>query len=428
MSDYYCPNCGADLEDQEGFDPEAGYWTCTSCGMMLTDPDVPSDDDGVAWFCDNCGAFLNKQEGFESWYSSWTCSECGHWNSLSSSEIYESEEAYHASKSSPDDEDDEYGYGEEWQFDHPRRCESCDRLLNKQDGFEEYYGSFTCTGCGWYNTWSTDSDDDDQSDKDRNETYSSDSENTYSYSSNTASSNKNQDSSSIRTNDNYTKSQPKMQKAKTKHKGIIEAFIEFYTFLLKASGVIFLIGLIITGGYFAYNGIDGLLNTIPIGKSSADFQGMQYDKAIQYLEKLGFENIEKKSIQDVTGKEIDKDGTVTTISVGGKTEFDESIRIPYNKKITVIYRTVIPVSVPLSYKAAKGMNHLEVEKLFRDAGFVNIRNDILYDIRLGWFNSEDEVEAVSVDGKKKYSEEIKYRPDTEVVISYHALKADKPKY
>lgn len=73
------------------------------------------------------------------------------------------------------------------------------------------------------------------------------------------------------------------------------------------------------------------------------------------------------------------------------------------------------------------MNHSEVEKLFRDAGFVNIKNNILYDIRLGWFNGEGEVEAVSVEGKKKYSEEIKYRPDAEVVITYHALKADKPK-
>ena len=31
MSNYYCPNCQADLEEQDGFDPEDGYWTCAEC-------------------------------------------------------------------------------------------------------------------------------------------------------------------------------------------------------------------------------------------------------------------------------------------------------------------------------------------------------------------------------------------------------------
>lgn len=40
MSDYYCPHCGADLGDQYGFDPDAGYWTCTECGQFLMDDDI----------------------------------------------------------------------------------------------------------------------------------------------------------------------------------------------------------------------------------------------------------------------------------------------------------------------------------------------------------------------------------------------------
>lgn len=58
MGDYYCTNCGADLEDQFGFDPDSGHWTCT---------------------------------------------ECGHTNNLSEDEIYESEEDYQNSKN------DDYG-------------------------------------------------------------------------------------------------------------------------------------------------------------------------------------------------------------------------------------------------------------------------------------------------------------------------------
>lgn len=35
---HYCTNCGADIEAQVGFDPDEGYWICTKCGTMLTDP------------------------------------------------------------------------------------------------------------------------------------------------------------------------------------------------------------------------------------------------------------------------------------------------------------------------------------------------------------------------------------------------------
>ena len=97
MSDYYCPHCGADLEDQYGFDPNAGYWTCTVCGQFLIDPESSDDSDrfdGVGWFCDGCGAYLNKQSGFSDWYSTWTCTECGYTNNISEDEIYDSEEDY----------------------------------------------------------------------------------------------------------------------------------------------------------------------------------------------------------------------------------------------------------------------------------------------------------------------------------------------
>lgn len=83
MSNYFCPNCGADLGDQAGFDPNAGYWKCTKCGAVLTDPEDPDMDtpSGAVWFCDSCGACLNKQPGFDEKYNSWTCTECGHVNS-----------------------------------------------------------------------------------------------------------------------------------------------------------------------------------------------------------------------------------------------------------------------------------------------------------------------------------------------------------
>ncbi|WP_036978685.1 hypothetical protein [Pseudobutyrivibrio sp. MD2005] len=118
MSEYYCPNCGADLENQPGFAPDAGGWTCSECGQFLTNPeDVNSDAqfDGVGWFCDGCGAFLNKQDGFNDLYGKWTCIECGYENQISENDIYESEDDYQSIKS------DSFTYDDDEEYNHHQK-------------------------------------------------------------------------------------------------------------------------------------------------------------------------------------------------------------------------------------------------------------------------------------------------------------------
>lgn len=108
--EYFCPNCEAILNDQYGFDPDKGSWTCTKCGMHLMDDDVYEGDtfEGVAWYCDDCGAFLNRQSGFYDYCGSWICTECGHSNPINEDEIIgdddkddeEEDETYFASYTS----------------------------------------------------------------------------------------------------------------------------------------------------------------------------------------------------------------------------------------------------------------------------------------------------------------------------------------
>ncbi|GET11910.1 hypothetical protein SN811_04100 [Ligilactobacillus agilis] len=40
MDEYFCPKCGAILNDQYGFNPNGGTWRCTECGELLMDDDV----------------------------------------------------------------------------------------------------------------------------------------------------------------------------------------------------------------------------------------------------------------------------------------------------------------------------------------------------------------------------------------------------
>lgn len=96
MDEYFCPNCGATLNNQSGFSPDLGAWSCKECETMLMDEDTYDGDryEGVAWFCDCCGALLNKQSGFSDTCDRWTCTECYYSNGITEDDIYDSEEEY----------------------------------------------------------------------------------------------------------------------------------------------------------------------------------------------------------------------------------------------------------------------------------------------------------------------------------------------
>ena len=59
---------------------------------------------GIAWYCDECGAYLNEQEGFDDRKEVWVCQKCGHENPISMEEIYENEEDWQSGKEPLDPE------------------------------------------------------------------------------------------------------------------------------------------------------------------------------------------------------------------------------------------------------------------------------------------------------------------------------------
>ena len=47
---------------------------------------------GIEWYCDNCRAHLNEQEGFDDSVHNWKCTACGYLNRIKFEEIYDNEE------------------------------------------------------------------------------------------------------------------------------------------------------------------------------------------------------------------------------------------------------------------------------------------------------------------------------------------------
>ncbi len=153
--EYFCPNCGAILNDQPGFDSDSGTWTCQECGKFLMDDDIYSGDrfDGVAWYCDDCGALLNRQLGFSDSCDTWTCDECGHINRISEDAILNADEDCIECPNCGANLREQYDF-EEYSYDHT--CELCDAKLHRDytsDDFEvveedDEEDSIRCPNCG----------------------------------------------------------------------------------------------------------------------------------------------------------------------------------------------------------------------------------------------------------------------------------------
>ena len=71
------------------------------------------DLDNYDWYCDECNAYLNDQEGFNTYEGTWTCTECGYENYINEYNIVDddnyNEEDYdeYNNDYSDDEEDDD---------------------------------------------------------------------------------------------------------------------------------------------------------------------------------------------------------------------------------------------------------------------------------------------------------------------------------
>lgn len=435
MDEYFCPKCGAILNDQYGFDPNGGTWHCTECGELLMDDDVYDGDsfEGVAWYCDSCGALLNRQYGFSDSYGLWTCTECGHTNGIAEDDII--------SDNQPEFRCPNCGAGldDQWRFTDDQNdwkctecgarlhhdysddeytvikhiCPRCDAPLDIQWCFDEYDDDWQCTECGAHLHHDYSDDEYEEVESDDEEADSNSSEySSSSYSSQGTSSSRGYRSNSTEYSGSSQSSYTSLH-TPTKKK---------VNWKLRNFGTLALIIAILVGG--VYYEIKMLT---PVGTASSALIGKEYEHVITILEDAGFTNISTNEIPDLPLNKISEENKVVSIKIGLFEEFSDDLKIPSNFPVVITYHTLEKISLPLSSKDAKGANYQVVMKSFKDAGFENIALEVEYDIITGWMTDDGEVKSVAVNGDNKFSAGSEYRADAEVIITYHTYRKNKPK-
>ena len=443
--EYFCPNCNAVLNEQDGFDPDLGAWTCTECGETLYGEDVERtmlQFDGVIWYCDECNAILNTQSGFTDLCGTWYCQECGHENPISEKEIYDSSDDYennnkHRCPECGEFLEDQYTFyeyedthtctncntelfREDDEYKVAYRCPNCNEILNDQIGFSEYYYEWDCENCGTklekefdgyhiadenFAEETTDEDDTTgKEDVDRG----------------------------FGSSEGYTvhrriDPQRRMLEAeeiikKEKEKKKREKRRRFYKKHWR--GLLILLAVLCVGCFCGYK-YYLYQRSIQVGVSTEELLSQNYENAVSILEKAGFTDISTTPEYDISIEDIDIEGTVQSVSIDGQDSFSEDTRFQYDAPVIVSYHKIKDIYIPLSAKEARKLNYEDLVNQLRDAGFVSITLEPKYDLIKGWLRKEGQVESVTINGDSSFKANTLSRPDAEIKIVYHALRRDK---
>ena len=400
MDEYFCPHCGAILNNQSGFEPGNGFWTCAECGTHLMDDDVYEGDlfDGVAWYCDKCGALLNRQLRFSDRYGTWTCTECYHENPINEDEIINKNDK--------------------------QECPCCGSLLDDQFLYADYEVDWICTDCGA---------------KLHREFYSG----AYEVVNDTAlceesekvkykyeKSSDNSLGSTLKdfTNAMYAKMQA--EEAETQHEREIErrkdkerrrTWRKVHKKGLRILYLLLIFFIFISIGYYEGKQL------IQIGISSSEMIGTDYSEVMNLLKQKGFKYVSIDPIEDIVTGEEDELDKVVSVKIGFLESFSEDIKIPANIPVKITYHTYLTIGTPFSSKEAKKHSFSDVQVAFKTKGFTNIKFEVKYDILTGWITKEGDIEKITIDGNEKFDNDEQFRPDSGVVITYHDWKKKKPK-
>jgi len=371
--EYYCPNCNAILNDQDGFDPQDSTWRCTECGKELFGDDIYSGDNfpGVIWRCDNCGAILNKQCGFSDNSDSWECTNCYHENQINEKSIYDSEEDYQNSKT----------------VDFVSSL-----LVNVTKSFVKGAASAVKQKIDEENRIEREKQlEEEQKQKIKEEKLKA-----------------KQEAERRLREEKATARRKKMKAFRKKH--------------WKAYLISILVICLALFGVYEYWQFSKLR---VVGVSSYSVIDKNYEDIENKLTEKGFTDILTVPESDLDGQNLQQENLISEITINDKSDFDKDDKFPYDAEIVIHYHSAKIVEIPLSSKEIKGMNYKEIKQKFDDLGFVNIELKKDEDLILGWIHKDGEIESISIDGVEKFDINYSTGIDSKIIITYHTFKSKK---
>lgn len=161
---------------------------------------------------------------------------------------------------------------------------------------------------------------------------------------------------------------------------------------------------------------------VTISFSDEDALNKSYDLVYNKLKQLGFTNIElsQSEMDYQNGEEFN--GTVTSVSIGGKSEFSKGESFEKDIEIVISYVKDYRIKISKESEFFEGYDYEKVVSVFKNAGFTDI-DAVSVETEYDESYNDGSVIRVEVDGDEYYDAGEAYFADTPIVIYYRDMQA-----
>lgn len=132
----------------------------------------------------------------------------------------------------------------------------------------------------------------------------------------------------------------------------------------------------------------------------------------------GFYNVTLEAVEDLDDSEVEKCGTVKSVSINGIVKFDEGTEFDTSSKIVIKYHSYKQISFPLSPADATDMDADAILSVLEAAGFVNIETEVIYDLDPD-LTQKDFENKISIKETTSYQKGSRFPLDANIRIITH---------
>ena len=188
-------------------------------------------------------------------------------------------------------------------------------------------------------------------------------------------------------------------------------------------GLVVLLAII---GLIAFLGIKPKGNELRVPSSESSFYGDNYQTVFRQFADAGFTDIETIPLDDLLYGTAHDVGAVTQVTIDGKTGFSRIANFNKDAKVVITYHAIgTRTKAPINAEDFKGKDYKVAVSEMTDAGFTDVETLPLYDLTIGLFKREGEVEEVSINGNSAFLLGEIYNRDDKVIITYHTNRKNE---
>ncbi len=164
---------------------------------------------------------------------------------------------------------------------------------------------------------------------------------------------------------------------------------------------------------------------IPLPFSSSAMIGENYEEAYDLLLTAGYKNVSLQPLNDLSGRDNrdNRDNNVDniySIIIGSNSDVSNGYGVAVDEEIIIAYHSVLQINAPINSNEVYKENVNDIQTLFEDSGFTNIKLVEVDDVTLRYFGEEGAVKDVKINGNLDFSIENSYEMDVEVLIRYQS--------